>query len=95
MERKNKGNQKEMSGGETVKTRRRWKAEEKLAIIKEVKEGNSQLHLVSACFRRQLLVSFHRALKREQPWKIRSNNHDSQMLTILRSITVCYRRARQ
>ncbi len=41
MERKNKGNQKDASGGETVKTRRRWKAEEKLAILKEVKEGNS------------------------------------------------------
>jgi hypothetical protein len=45
MERKNKGSQKDTSGGETMKTRRRWKAEEKLAIIKEVKEGNSHAEI--------------------------------------------------
>jgi transposase-like protein len=42
MERKkDKAIWKGMSGGETVKTRRRWRAEEKLSIIKEAKEGSS------------------------------------------------------
>ena len=42
MERKkDKATRKGRSGGETVRTRRRWKAEEKLAIIKEAKENSS------------------------------------------------------
>ena len=42
MERKkDKATRKGRSGGETVRTRRRWKAEEKLAIIKEAKESSS------------------------------------------------------
>ena len=38
---KEKATRKGRSGGETVRTRRRWKAEEKLAIIKEAKESSS------------------------------------------------------
>ena len=42
MERKkDKATRKGRSGGETVRTRRRWRAEEKLAIIKEAKESSS------------------------------------------------------
>ena len=35
------GNPEGRSGGGTVRTRRRWKAEEKLAIIKETRKGSS------------------------------------------------------
>ena len=38
---KEKATRKGRSGGETVRSRRRWKAEEKHAIIKEAKESSS------------------------------------------------------
>ena len=42
MERKkDKATRKGRSGGERVRTRRRWKAEEKLSIIKEARESSS------------------------------------------------------
>ena len=54
---KDKATRKGRSGGEAVMTRRKWKAEEKLAILKEAREGIS---IAEVC-RKHSIDSYMRA----------------------------------
>ena len=53
-------------GGETVRTRRRWKAEEKLAIIREAREGGS---LAEMCRKHSIDLSM--LARWREPYEVR------------------------